>query len=315
VRRVAFIISALVLLVAPATRALACSAEQPCVHAEPAWLAPAARALAFVSADPVPEGLAASVSAGFRLAPAVVNLPAPNRAGRDVNVLRHATDLTVGLRAGVGDGLEVTLVVPAGLYQRGAGIKGVTHQSAPPIAAQTLHDPRLGFGFELPRPAAWLRAKLRLELKLPLGSEAALAGEGWPVSSPSVALIATRGGFFAAAELGARLRRPSDALGARVGSQGLLAVGVGYALSRPRLTFAAEAYALPALARAGRTHYLPAEWLVSTRFSPGLLPPLSVGVSGGSGVPLSRDGSAWFFGFGVPRLRALFIVSWSPSDG
>ncbi len=254
---------------------------------------------------------AASLSAGFRLEPAVVNVPSPNRHGRDVNVLRHATDVTLALSAGIGSGLELTLVVPAGLYQRGAGIKGVTHQAAPPIAAQALHDPRAGLGFELPRPLPWLEGKLRLELSLPLGSRDALTGGASVVTSPSVVWLAQAGGFFAGAELGVRLRRPQELYGSRLGSQAALLAGVGYELGRPRVAFTAEAYALPSLVRAARASYTPAEWLAGVRYTPAALPRLTLALSGGSGIPLSSREGDHVFAFGVPKLRTLLQLHWS----
>jgi hypothetical protein len=288
----------------------------PCIDAEPMWLTPAARSFGFISdTAAAPLGtVGGALTFGLRWRPAVVWVPSPNQDGREVNALRHATDATLGLRAGIGRRMELTLVVPAGLYQRGAGIKGVTHQSAPAIAEQSLHDPRIGFGFALPVAARAISAKLRLELKLPLGNVDALAGESGPVASPSLALAAQRGGWFAGLELGARLRQPTELFGTRVGSQALVAVGAGYELSKPRLSFAAEAYALPSLVRASTSSYVPAEWLASARFAPQAAPPLSFGLGGGTGLPFSSDSAGSFFGFGVPLFRALAFVRWTPAD-
>jgi len=215
----------------------------PCAGAEPLWITPAGQRFVMLSdAAATPElRLAASASFGFRWRPAVLNVPGPSSQGRDVNLIAHATDVSLGFRFGIGRRMELTLVLPAGLYQRGAGIKGVTYQSAPPIAAQSLHDPRLGFGHVLPTLLPWLSSRLRFELELPLGSEAALTGEHSFVSSPSLALVARTGGLFAGAELGARLRQASDFYGSRVGSQALVALGIGYELARPRLALTVEA--------------------------------------------------------------------------
>jgi hypothetical protein len=286
----------------------ACTQVAPCVDAEPLWLTPAARRFAFVS-DPGPApfaSLSGSASIGFRWQPALVTVPAPSREGREVNVLRHATDATLGLRAGTGRGLELTLVLPAGLYQRGAGIKGVTHQSAPAIAQQSLRDPRIGFGFALPTLARRLASKLRFELKLPLGNSDALAGEAGPVATPSLALSARTHGFVAGAELGARLRRPALLYGSRIGSQALLALGLGYELNGPPLSFAVEAYALPSLIRPSTTRYLPAEWLASVSLRP--WPRWAFGLAGGSGLALSSNAGSSAFGFGVPAFRGLLFA-------
>lgn len=294
-----------------------CSTAAPCVHAEPLWLAPATRDLRFVSdaAVPAAASISASATLGFRLKPAVVTVPAPSRDGRDVNALRHATDVTLGARLGIGNRLELTLVMPAGLYQRGAGIKGVTHQTAPAVAEQSLHDPRVGFGTALPTRSRVLNAKLRFELGLPLGNEDALASEGAVVASPSLALWARKTNAFAGVELGVRLRRPSELFGSRVGSQAVIALGCGYAIWHRQLAFAVEAYALPSLVRESSTSYVAAEWLASARLQPRALSALSFGLGAGSGLPLSRDDSGWFLGFGVPSFRGLVFATFAAAEG
>jgi hypothetical protein len=209
--------------------------------------------------------------------------------------------------------MELTLALPVGLYQRGAGIKGVTYQNAQAIAAQGIHDPRLGFGFALPPLAPWLSARLRFEAKLPLGSEQTLSGEHGAVASPSLAVVARAGGLFGGAELGARLREAADFYGSRIGSQALLALGVGYELAAPRLALTLEAYALPSLIAAGTTHYLPAEWLGSLHYTPsGRWSWLTCGAGGGTGLPWSNNGVNSFSAFGVPSYRVLAFARFTP---
>lgn len=291
-------------LAAPRLAHAACTAPSPCVDAEPLWLPPSPDRLLWVSdTSPTPaRKWTLSLSALFRLHPAVVTVPAPNRYGRDINVIRHATDASLGGSIGIGNRLELTWVVPAGLYQRGAGIKGVTHQSAEAVAATTLHDPRLGFGYAIPWASKVFAAKIRFEAKVPLGNEEASSGETSAVAAPSAALLATTGGFFAATEIGARLRNPSDVFGTRIGSQLLVAGGFGYELSKPRLSFALQAYVLPSLVDTGTQRYLPAEWLASARWGLGTI---SFGIAGGAGLPVSGDAGASSLAFGVPSLRAL----------
>jgi hypothetical protein len=298
-------------LVLPRAALANCTATSPCVDAEPLWLPPQPGRLLYVSdAAPTAAGTASlSLAVLFRLRPAVLTVPAPNQSGRDVNVLRHATDASLGGSFGIGDRLELTWVLPAGLYQRGAGIKGVTHQSADPIAPTTLHDPRLGFGYALPWRSRALSAKLRFEAKLPLGNEAALSGEPSAVASPSLALSASHGGFFSGLELGPRLRRPSSVFGVRVGSQLLIAGGAGYELKKPRLAFALQAYLLPSLVDSGSPRYLPAEWLASVRFAPGSF---AFGVAGGGGLPFSGDAGGSSLAFGVPSFRAALFAQYVP---
>lgn len=289
-----------------------CGPPAGCVDAEPLWLSPSAGPFATIS-EPKTAGrgqLAAAATLGFRYRPAVLNVPAPNREGRDVNVLRHGTDLSLAARLGVGNRLELTLLLPAGLYQRGAGIKGVTEQSAPPIPVASLHDPRVGFAFGLAQRDAF-GAKLRFEAKLPLGSRESSGGENSVVASPSLALSARGRGFFAGAELGVRLRRPAELFGTRVGSQGSLAAGIGYELVRPRVAFSVEAYALPSLVDAGERRYLPAEWLGSLSWAP-RSHPFWFALRGGSALPVSGTGGGSSVAFGVPAFRALVFASFEP---
>lgn len=307
-------LSALLTTLAPPASANCNSPSSPCVDAEPLWLSPSAKRLLLVSDAAALTGgkFEVGLTAAFRYRPAVLTVPSPNESGRDINLLRLSTDASLAARLGLGNRLELTLLVPAGLDQQGAGIKGVTSQSAPDIPLTSLHDPRLGFGYSLPLHSAALGAKLRFETKLPLGAAVALAGERSFVASPSFALDSKLGGFFFGAELGARLRRPTEFFGLRLGSQALLAVGAGYELERLGLSFAAEAYLLPSLIPSGKVSYLASEWLSSLRFAPHGIPALSVGVGGGSGLPLSGNAAGSSFAFGVPSMRFVAFARLTP---
>lgn len=292
-------------------RADCAAPNAPCVDAEPLWQSSSARRLLIVADAPtLPRGaVALGLSTGFRYRPAVLTVPSPNQTGRDINLVRSSLDAEIAARFGLWRRWELTASLPAGLDQRGAGIKGATAQQAPPIARAALHDGRIGFGVELPAPPRLL-AKVRFEAKLPLGSSESLAGERSAVASPSVALSSRGGGFFWGAELGARLRRPSELFGLRLGSQAVLAVGAGYALPRPQLSFAVETYLAGSLIPSGVTRFMAAEWLSSARFAP-QHSPWSLGLGGGSGLPVSGSGS---FAFGVPALRLLAFVRYVPES-
>jgi hypothetical protein len=294
-------------LASPRLADAACSETSPCVDAEPLWLPPTTERLSWIT-DARPTAARSfnvELSLLARIRPAVLTVPSPNQGGRDVNVVRHALDESLSGNMGIGERLELTLVLPAGLYQRGAGIKGVTHQSAEGIARTTLHDPRVGFGYAIPWRSRAFAAKLRFEAKLPLGNAAALSGEPRPVAAPSIVVSSRAGGFFAGAELGARLRTPSSVFGVRAGSQLLIVGGAGYELPSPRVSFAAQLYVLPSLIDTGVQRYLPAEWLASLRWAPGKAGPLSFGVAGGGGLPVSGDAGGSSLAFGVPSVRML----------
>jgi hypothetical protein len=287
----------------------------PCVEAEPFWQSPAALRLNAVSdTGALAAGkLALGTSFTYRLRPAVLNVPAPNHNGRDVNLIKDALSFSLAARVGVGNRLELTALA-AGLSQRGAGIKGVTSQSAPAIDSPTLQDPRVGFGYSLTTPTPRFGLKIRFETKLPLGNAEAFAGERSFVASPSIALSSKLGNLFGGVELGARLRRPSELFGLRVGSQALLAAGGGYELPRPGLSLALELYVLPSLIDSGSYRYWPAEWLLSTRFAPRLFGNVSVGLGGGGGLPVGSGAGAARLGFGLPSFRGLLFLRLSPPE-
>jgi hypothetical protein len=132
------------------------------------------------------------------------------------------------------------------------------------------------------------------------------------VASPSLAVSVKTGNLFAALELGARLRQPTDFFGLRVGSQALFALGVGYQLSGPRLSFALEEYLLLSLIDSGRYRYLPAEWLLSVRWAPRFFGNFSVGVGSGGVLPLPGSIDDGQIAFGLPGFRALAYVRLTP---
>jgi hypothetical protein len=277
------------------------------------WQTPSAVRFTVVSdAGALSSGkLALGTSLTFRLRPAVLTVPAPNEAGRDVNLVSHALTWSLSARWGIGNRLELTALA-AGLSQQGAGIKGVTSQSAPSIASPVAQDPRIGFGYSLVPPLPQLGLKLRFEAQLPLGNSTALAGESSAVASPSLAVSTRVGGAFAGLELGARLRTPSEFFGLRIGSQALIAAGTGYELAGPRLAFALEGYVLPSLVDSGRYRYLPAEWLLSSRWAPRFSGPLAFGVGVGGALPLPGADDGGHGAFGTPRFRALAYVRLTP---
>jgi hypothetical protein len=291
----------------------ACTDAAPCVDAEPLWHSPSAGAFVLVSDPTSPRRgqLGGSATLGFRLKPAVLIAPAPNAAGREINLISHATDLSLGARLGIGRGMEVTLALPAGLYQRGAGIKGVTHQSAPEIPAQSLHDPRLGFGFAASNGRRG-GIKLRLELKLPFGDEEALMGEPGPVLSPTYLMHWRSGSWSFGGEAGVRLRNPSNFFGRRIGTQMGGSLGGGYSFARPRLTFTLEGYALGSLASQENAPDVACEWLASTHFAPRAISGLSLGLAVGTNIPLPL-GSEASAGLGAPLVRVLAFTRWAPA--
>ena len=105
-----------------------------------------------------------------------------------------------------------------------------------------MRDMRFGFAYALvPHPRVGRRAAAastfglvgRLEVSAPTGDSDQFAGErsGRLRPQPRGATGAS-GGFFAGAELGARIRPTTEVLGARVGTQLVTALGAGYDILR-----------------------------------------------------------------------------------
>jgi hypothetical protein len=297
-------------------RAEGCEAR-PCAHAENLWWAPGdTRFVSLAGARPAPLlGASAGVALAARFRPAILSVPSPAAEGREVNVIRDAVDSTLWGSLGLPYAFELWAAVPFALWQRGAGLEGVTTQSSEPISASALHDPRLGVAYGQSLAQQRLALKARLEAKLPLGSESTLAGERSFVLSPSLLAAFQFDGWFSAAEIGLRLRPTTEIYGARIGSQASITLGAGYGLSPRYLgAFAAlETILLPSLVASGSVSHFAGEWLGSVGLAPS--PALTFSLGAGTGLPLSsnsRDEPR--AAFGVPSTRLFAQFRFTPDD-
>jgi hypothetical protein len=182
---------------------------------------------------------------------------------------------------------------------------------------------RFGFTYALfrspPRSALQAPARAagglaaRLELSAPTGDRDQFAGERSGVFAPSIAADVRFDRFYAAAEVGARVRPTTQLVEARVGSQLLAALGVGLdILPNERLSVGLEAWALPALvsqatgpmSASGGAALVPAEWQLSGRTAPFSSHDLSIQLGGGGGI-----------GDAVTTAHVRFVLSirWTPS--
>ncbi|MBE7481327.1 MAG: hypothetical protein HS104_15270 [Polyangiaceae bacterium] len=283
-------------------------------------------------AEPVPERrLAFAGLLTYLDRPVLLNAPSPDPEGRDIRVVGSVVDLSLAYAYALPGGLELTLATPVVLHQSGAGAEGITSQSAPPLGAVAVRDPRVGVAHALPLglgPSFAL--KPRLELTLPLGDDDRYAGSGAFGLAPSVATAFRAGALHGAGEVGVRLRRAVTFATARVGSALATSVGFGADLWDERLSLELEAFILPSLvSQPGRQTassrvrdgvLVPAEWLASLRSVPTSDPALALSLGGGTGLPLSSetratDGGATtehFTGVTTPRFRLFFGVRYSP---
>jgi len=260
--------------------------------------------------------------------PVVLHVASPDRDGREVNVLDTALDASFFLGFGLFKNLELSMAAPTRLYQTGTGSGGVSSQTAPPLERNAVRNPRLGLGYSLDdtlvTPGVGLR--LAFDASLPLGNESELSGERSIVAVPSVTLSVETGPFTLSASLGARLRRAIDFGSVRLGNQGSATLGLGVDVFDPGLLFlTVEAFALPPLGNSqaaaansaiSSESLFPAEWLLSVHSCFEKRGSWTLGVAGGSGIPLSsetRESSAGsttahFLGLGAPDFRSLVVL-------
>jgi OOP family OmpA-OmpF porin len=316
-------------------RAAACSSPaglSPCFDGNALWLPAGSPKFSIL-----PDTRATAVRRpSFALASEVLHHPvllhaaSPDPSGRDVRVLDFALDTTLLASAGVFQDLELSLAAPLRVYQTGAGVAGVTSQSAPPIERTALRDPRIGVAYSLDDAlgARGMGLRLSLDASLPLGDERVFAGERSFVAVPSATFGYQRAALRVSASLGVRLRRAVDFGGVRLGNQGVLALGAGLELLDPGLLFISlEAFASPPLSdnRApsaappvSSVTVFPAEWLLGLHSSLGTTH-WSLTLAGGGGIPLSREthdtaagaSTSHFLGVTTPDFRGLLVARYT----
>ncbi len=258
--------------------------------------------------------------------PIVLAMVSPG-TGSDVYAVNDQVDGTFLYSYGVTDRLELDFALPLTFGQGGTGLAPVTGGAG--LKDTAVRDLRFGFTYGLV-PMAQEHAKGRdwglvgrFEVSAPTGDEDQFAGEEAAVFAPSVAGEWRSGVWFAGAEVGARLRPIAQLLGARVGTQLVTAVGVGYEiLARGLLAAQVEAWALPTFAeqetpipvgaayggRLNGDHIVPAEWQLSVRSAPVEGGDLSIELGGGSGIPFGGD-----LPLTAPRFRFVLGVRWAPT--
>jgi hypothetical protein len=269
--------------------------------------------------------------------PIVLRAGSPDPAGREVLVADDVIDVALAAAYSPVPHLELTAVVPAALYRSGTGLVGVTSQRGPPLPVAAFRDIRLGAAHDLVtiRPSTRdldVALGTRLEVALPTGDNQSFAGERGPIVAPSLSLDLRGGIFFSAAEIGARLRRPVEIGGARLGTQLVSTLGVGVnALAADKLSIALEGWLLPTLLSQRRTlpdgttitagDLAPTEWMLSARTR---LDDTVFALGVGTALPLSSEtrtsargdeSTEHFAGVTSPRFRAALVVRYAPGSG
>ncbi|MGA2448394.1 MAG: hypothetical protein ABTD50_06955 [Polyangiaceae bacterium] len=313
-------------------RATDCSGvTSTCINDDTLW--PHAGPARFVAVGSTETVAAQQLSFGlvtsYLSRPVVLHLTTPGGGSTaDLDAVEDQVNATFAWAYGVTERLELDLVLPLTLGQSGLGLGAVTGGAG--LRDTATRDMRFGTTFQIVKNypvetvlgsgLAGLAA--RFEVSAPTGDDDQFSGERAGVFVPSLAADVRYDRFFAGAELGARLRPTTELLGARVGTQGVAALGVGAELlPREWLSVTAEAWALPTFAEQADVvlqgaqyvsmpngHYItPAEWALSARSAPVHDGDLSFQLSGGGGIPLDSESAIT-----VPRFRFTLGVRWAP---
>lgn len=317
-------------LAAPAHATDCSGIESTCINSDILWPhAGAARFVSIGSTETVTPGqLGFGLVTSVLSRPIVLHVPTPGPGGSDQYAVDNQVNGTFLWAYGVTDRLELDLAVPLTFIQSGAGLSPITGGNG--LEDTAVRDMRFGFTYAIlphsrvspdKRPEAWGLAA-RLEVSAPTGDDDQLAGEGTGVYVPSVTADWRHERVFVAAEVGARIRPTNELEGARIGTELVTALGVGYdILPRELLTGVLEAWALPDLAEQhtisivgpatistpnGST-IVPAEWQLSARTAPLPGGDFSIQLGGGGELPLTNGAAT------MPRFRFTLGLRWAPT--
>jgi hypothetical protein len=254
--------------------------------------------------------------------PIVLHTSTPGAGDTDQAAIDNQIDGTFLWAYGVSRRLELDLAVPITHYQDGDGLAPITGGGS--LKNSAIRDLRFGPVYALlprERLASGPGLVARFDVVAPTGDHTQFAGERAAVFAPSVSADWRFGRLYAGAEFGARVRPVAQLLGARVGTQLLGALGVGFdILPRELLSAQLEAWALPGTvgqadvtllggvysSNPNGTLVVPAEWQLSVRTAPLRHGDFSVVAGGGGGIPLTQDAIT------TPRFRFTLGVRWAP---
>lgn len=324
--------AALLVAFAPGNaRATDCSGiNSPCINGDIFW--PHAGPSRFVGVGSTETVAAQQVGVGlvaaYQKQPLVLHVAQPGPGGSDQNAIDDQVNGTFLWAYGVTDRLELDLALPLTFIQSGAGLSPLTGGNA--LKDTAVRDMRFGFTYAiLPHTRVEPRARpesfglaARVEVSAPTGDSDQLAGERSGVFVPSLAADWRLQRFFVGAELGARLRPTTELDGARIGTQLVTALGVGFdILPRELLSATLEGWALPNFAEQhdvnvsgfsrvsspNGKYVAPAEWQLAVRTAPLPGGDFSVQLGGGGGLPITSGAPT------MPEYRFTLGVRWAPT--
>lgn len=278
--RVAALTPALVALVATVAtvdtaRAADCkAASSTCIDSEALW--PYAGPTTWFSIAPARtvarNGFGFGLASSFQHDPIVFRTSSASPTG-GTKVAAIGNQLTTSFlfSYGVTDRLEIDAVAPVTFFQDGTGVTRLTGTQAVDIPTSGVRDVRIGAAYALvpvPRIARpqGVGVVARLDFSLPTGDQDYFGGGRTVVVIPALALEEAVGPVSFGATLGARLRGKSELLGAKVGSQGFMALGAAATVdAKHRVAVTGELFALPSLVDGGTS---PVQWLGGVRWAP-----------------------------------------------
>jgi hypothetical protein len=260
----------------------------------------------------------------YQSRPIVLQIPSPGPSGSDQNVIDHQLTTTFLWSYGVTDRLELGLAMPVTLFQDGTGVSPLTGGKS--LQGTAMRDLRFGMAYAIvprtrtePEKQGHYGLAGRFVVSAPTGDRDQFAGERSAAFVPSIAGDYRRGKWFAGAEIGARLRATTELAGARIGTQLLVALGVGYdILPREKLSAILEARALPTLTEQADAfiasssvpngkYVAPAEWSLSLRTAPLFGGDLAFQLGGGGTIPLASEPAPT-----TPRFRFTLGIRFAP---
>jgi hypothetical protein len=302
-----------------------------CINSDTFWPTPGPTRFVYTGGtETVTSGqVAFGLVSSYQSRPLVLRIASPG-SGTDQYAVDNQVNGTFLWAYGMTDRLELDLAIPVTFYQSGAGLSPITGGRA--LQDTGLRDLRFGVAYSIlqrPRVDVATQQKqndvfgltARMAFSAPTGDTAQFGGEQAAVFVPALAADYRRGRWFAGLELGARVRKTAELVGARVGTQLSAGVGVGAdILDRERLAVMAEARALPSFveqadatqsafglsSKLNGKHITPAEWSIGVRSAPFLAGDVSFLAAGGGPIPIGDSAIT------TPRFRFTLGIVYAP---
>ena len=333
----ALVLAGAIVVAAPRARA-DCNTPltSPCVDSDTLWPhAGPSQFLTVGGTETVESGrIAFGLVTTYLKRPIVVHVP--SAAGSDRPAIDDQLDASFLFAYGVTDRLELDLALPVTIFQDGAGASALTGGGDVPATAT--RDMRFGATYTLvarPRKHPWRHdasgfgLAARFEMAAPTGDDNAFAAEPTGVFAPSLAADFRSYRLSIGAEIGARIRPVTDFAGARLGTQGVIAAGVGLDVlpQHDLLTLTGELRLLPVFTEqatvaqgisgltdsANGTYIMPMEWMVTARTAPLEGGDLSFQLGVGGGIPTSVDPNGKLFApITTPAFRMALGITFAP---